>query len=101
MASSNDTTSPITASSPSRSALPAERAFVVQLRADADLAQSVVRGRVEHVVSGCVVLFESLEELLHGMRDAERTWTSTRSRSPSASGHPSAAEAARRKESSP
>jgi len=32
--------------------LPAERAFVVQLRTDADLASGIVRGRVEHVVSG-------------------------------------------------
>ena len=51
--------------------LPAGRAFVVQLRADADLARGVVRGRVEHVVSGVAALFDSVEQLLARMRDAE------------------------------
>jgi hypothetical protein len=54
----------------SRAALPAERAFVVQLRADADLAGGVIRGRVEHVVSGAAALFESMEQLITCMREA-------------------------------
>ena len=54
----------------SRAALPAERAFVVQLRADADLARGVISGRVEHVVSGAAALFESMEQLIACMRDA-------------------------------
>ena len=60
---------PHTAAS-SRAALPAERAFVVQLRADADLARGVISGRVEHVVSGAAALFESMEQLITCMRDA-------------------------------
>ena len=60
---------PHTAAS-SRAALPAERAFVVQLRADADLAGGVISGRVEHVVSGAAALFESMEQLITCMRDA-------------------------------
>lgn len=45
--------------------LPADRAFVVQLSADADLAARRVSGRVEHVVSGASARFHSLEQLLH------------------------------------
>jgi hypothetical protein len=52
-----------------RAGLPAERAFVIQLRADADLARGVVRGRIEHVVSGTSARFESVDELLDCMRD--------------------------------
>jgi len=44
--------------------LPAERAFVVWLRADCRPAEHDVRGRVEHVRSGNLVHFESLAELL-------------------------------------
>ena len=44
--------------------LPAKRAFIVQLRADADIDQGQWRGRVEHLVSFCATHFESLEELL-------------------------------------
>ncbi len=44
--------------------LPADRAFVVQLSADADLAAHRVSGRVEHVVSGTSTHFHSLEQLL-------------------------------------
>jgi hypothetical protein len=40
------------------------RAFVVQFRADTDLAQARCTGRVEHVVSGQATHFQSLEELL-------------------------------------
>jgi hypothetical protein len=55
---------------PSRAALPAERAFVVQLRADADPARGVVSGRIEHIVSGTAALFESVEQLVDWIRDA-------------------------------
>ena len=53
---------------PSRAPLPAERAFVVQLRADADLERGSVHGRIEHVVSGTAALFESVEQLVGWMR---------------------------------
>ena len=55
---------------PDRAALPADRAFVVQLRADADPARGVVSGRVEHIVSGAAAPFDSLEQLLEWMSDA-------------------------------
>ncbi|MDX2166846.1 MAG: hypothetical protein SF182_07270 [Deltaproteobacteria bacterium] len=54
----------------SRAALPAERAFVVQLRGDADLARGAVRGRVEHMQSGAAALFESLDQLVACMQEA-------------------------------
>jgi hypothetical protein len=44
--------------------LPAERAFVVQLLATAEVASGGLEGRVEHVVSGQAAHFHSLEELL-------------------------------------
>lgn len=47
-----------------RVALPAERAFVVWLRADCRPAEGEYRGRVEHVRSGNLAHFESIEELL-------------------------------------
>ena len=53
-----------------RAALPAERAFVVQLRADADLARGLVRGRLEHLTTGAAAVFESIDELIRCMRDA-------------------------------
>jgi hypothetical protein len=59
-----------TATPPGRAALPAERAFVVQLRADADLARGIVAGRIEHVVSGVAASFESIEQMVGCMRDA-------------------------------
>jgi hypothetical protein len=40
------------------------RAFIVQFRAETDLAQACCAGRVEHVVSGQATHFQSLEELL-------------------------------------
>ena len=40
------------------------RAFVVQFRADAVVEQGHLAGRVEHVVSGQAIDFESLETLL-------------------------------------
>ncbi len=65
MADSNATATP-----PGPTALPADRAFVVQLRADADLVRGVLSGRVEHMSSGAAARFESVEELLGCMRDA-------------------------------
>jgi len=44
--------------------LPAQRAFVVQLHAEAQIEQGEFRGRVEHVVSYQSAHFESLEELV-------------------------------------
>ena len=81
MACSRDTASGITTPVPLRAALPADRAFVVQLRADADLARGVIRGRVEHVVSGAAALFDSVENLLAWI-EAETSADSVRSRSP-------------------
>jgi hypothetical protein len=45
-------------------ALPAKRAFVVQLHADAQVEQGHWQGRVEHLVSYQATRFESLDELL-------------------------------------
>jgi len=39
------------------------RAFVVQLRLDADPARGIFRGRIQHVRSGDAAHFDSLEEL--------------------------------------
>ena len=44
--------------------LSVHRAFVVQLRTEADIAHGRVEGRVEHVVSGQAAHFDSLAELL-------------------------------------
>lgn len=44
--------------------LPAKRAFVVQIHADAHVEQGQWKGRVEHLVSGEAEHFESLEELV-------------------------------------
>jgi hypothetical protein len=43
--------------------LPPHRAFLVQLRADADPALCMM-GRIEHVKSGRAAHFDSLDELL-------------------------------------
>jgi hypothetical protein len=61
-----------TAAARGRSGLPAERAFVIQLRADANLARGVVRGRVEHVLSGVAAHFDSVEQLLLCMGEVVR-----------------------------
>jgi hypothetical protein len=53
-----------------RGSLPAERAFVVQLRADADFANGAVTGRIEHVSSGAAALFDSVEQLIDWMHAA-------------------------------
>ena len=44
--------------------LPAERAFVVQLRAQADSGGDLFVGRAEHIASGVAVRFGSVAELL-------------------------------------
>jgi len=44
--------------------LPSNRAFVVQLRWDADGEHGDVRGRVEHLNSMQATRFESVEELM-------------------------------------
>jgi len=44
--------------------LPAKRAFVVQIHADANLEQGKWQGRIEHIVSYRATRFQSLEELL-------------------------------------
>ena len=44
--------------------LPAQRAFLVQVHAEAEVAQGRLEGRVEHVVSGQATHFASPEELL-------------------------------------
>jgi len=43
--------------------LPTNRAFVVQLHADAQVGQKEFKGRVEHLVSYKSTHFHSLEEL--------------------------------------
>jgi hypothetical protein len=49
---------------PSQPSLPTNRAFVVQFRPQPPGASSAYDGRVEHLVSGQVARFHSLEELL-------------------------------------
>lgn len=46
------------------SSLSPHRAFVVQFRAETEVAQGCCTGRVEHVVSGQATHFDSLEGLL-------------------------------------
>jgi hypothetical protein len=48
---------------PSQPAYPTQRAFVVQLHAETDVAQREVWGRAEHIVSGQVTYFQTVEEL--------------------------------------
>jgi hypothetical protein len=83
MTRSDQTPPPPTTGTSSRAGLPAERAFVIQLRADADLERGIVRGRLEHVLSGAAAQFESVEQLIGGMRDivAPRSGTSKGNRS--------------------
>ena len=49
---------------PHEPSLPTNHAFVVQFRAETELARGQCVGRVEHVVSGQATHFASLEELL-------------------------------------
>jgi hypothetical protein len=50
--------------SESQPSLPTNRAFVVQFRVQSTGPSSSYAGRVEHVVSGEVTRFQSLEELV-------------------------------------
>lgn len=45
-------------------AYPTQRAFVVQIHAEADMAQGEVRGRVKHIVTGQATHFETVESLV-------------------------------------
>ena len=72
MAGSQRRTSTTPPAAQYRATLPAARAFVVQLRADADLEQGVIRGRLEHLTSGVAAVFESAEELVARMHEALR-----------------------------
>jgi hypothetical protein len=47
----------------SQPTFPTQRAFVVQVHADANVAQGRVWGRVEHIVSGQAAYFQSMAEL--------------------------------------
>ena len=53
---------------PSQPSLPSDRVFVVQFRHQPSGAPAGYNGRVEHLVSGRVARFHSLEELLAFMR---------------------------------
>jgi hypothetical protein len=53
---------------PSQPSLPSDRVFVVQFRRQPPGAPAGYDGRVEHLVSGQVARFHSLEELLAFMR---------------------------------
>jgi hypothetical protein len=48
---------------PSQPTFPTQRAFVVQVHVEADVAQGQVWGRVEHIVSGQAASFQSLAQL--------------------------------------
>jgi hypothetical protein len=45
-------------------AYPTQRAFVVQIHAEVDMTQGEVQGRVEHIVSGRVTHFKTVEALV-------------------------------------
>jgi len=49
---------------------PADHAFVIALRSDADLDGGELAGRVEHVSSGRAVSFQRLDALLEFIRSA-------------------------------
>jgi hypothetical protein len=57
-------------------------AFVVQFRVETDLGQGRCTGRVEHVVSGQAIHFESLAELLAFLT---RVLTAVRAQTPNQS----------------
>jgi rhodanese-related sulfurtransferase len=44
--------------------LPANRAFVIQLSTDTEVSQGRLAGRIEHIVSGQIAHFQSIDELL-------------------------------------
>jgi hypothetical protein len=45
-------------------AYPTQRAFVVQIHGEANIAQEEIWGRVEHIVSGQAMHFETVEALV-------------------------------------
>ena len=45
-------------------ALPIQRAFVIQIHADADVEQGYLSGKIEHIVSGQTQRFSNPEQLL-------------------------------------
>ena len=57
--------------------LPAQRAFLVQVHAEAEVAQGRLAGRVEHVVSGKVARFRSLEDLVAFLTEVLRAVEAT------------------------
>ena len=61
-------------------------AFVVHLRTSADITRGQIAGRVEHVVSGQSIHFNSLEELLAFMAQVLATVRAPPHRSPSSGG---------------
>lgn len=61
-------------------ALPLERAFVLQIAAEADLVAGRLGGRVEHVVSGRAARFRSLRQLLAFLESAAGAPTARRER---------------------
>jgi len=54
-----------------------EQAFVVQFRRDIGVDTQCLAGRVEHVVSGKVSRFQSLDELIAFMTEVLRTVAAT------------------------
>lgn len=55
---------------PDRPSLPADRAFVVHLREDANPVANEIVGRVEHVISGRSCRFEDVGALIDFFRVA-------------------------------
>jgi hypothetical protein len=51
---------------------PTQRAFVVQVHGEADVTQGEVRGRAEHIVSGQVTHFETVEALVQFIMEVLR-----------------------------
>lgn len=64
MTSTSEAGEPMRRNAAEQPSLPVHRAFVVQLRAEANVEQECFVGRVEHVVSGQAASFQSLEDLL-------------------------------------
>jgi hypothetical protein len=53
--------------------LPADRAFVVQLRAPSHSSGDLFTGRVEHIASGSAMRFDSAEDLIAFITKVLRT----------------------------
>ena len=58
---------------PNAAPLPAERAFVIQLRAPTDGGDVVFAGRAEHIASGVAARFASVAELIGFVQQALAT----------------------------